>query len=150
MTLKTSRTAWPLWLVANLSYLLLIPLYGFWISRVTRGNPSGSTAADSIGLPVGGLTTKVLMGLPLLNLLLWIVLRRYPGSVQIFQRVRLGNTRIAAAEAVFLISIAGMCLLVLDSVLNADWEFVGIGIVWLYILLCSRAVVLTRMKGSPI
>jgi hypothetical protein len=148
MNFKTPRTAWPLLVAGNLAYLLLIPLYGFWIARVTRGSPSGSTAADSIGLPVDGLTTKLLLGIPVLNFLLWIVLRRYPGPVQVLQRGRLGNTRIGIAEAVFLISITGTGLLVLDSALNADWEFVGMGIAWLYILLCARAVVLARMTRT--
>jgi hypothetical protein len=153
MSIRIPRTAWPLVLPANLSYLLVIPLYGLWITRVTRGNPNGFTDADSIGLPAEALTTQLLLGLPIVNFLLWIVLRRYPGPVELFQRVAVRGLRTGVAEAVFLALIIGMSFLVLDSVLNTDWEFVGVGIVWLYLLLCSRTVVLARLVrgvGVPV
>lgn len=146
--MTTPKKAWPLWLVANVSLLLLIPAYEYWLTRVVREEyQSGmrvSTAADSVGLPVDSLWHLLWILLPL-NLLLWLTLRSYPGRVPLLPRVQLSSWRTAAIEACALLLGGGVLLLIVNSMLHQDWEFALLGLPWLYLVLSIRAVLLARV-----
>lgn len=83
LTLTTPKNRITVAMLAALLYLTAPIVEWFYYStELARG--SYPVNADSIGLPVGLFTIVWLTGLPLVLVVIWFILRSYPGSVSLF------------------------------------------------------------------
>ena len=150
--MTTPKRPWPLWLIANLSMLLTIPVYEFWLTRVLRDQhehqQSVSTAADSAGLPVDSLRSQVVWLLLTLNVLLWLALRSYPGRVPLWRGFRPSNWKTALIDGCAFLLLCVIALVVANSAMHGDWELGILGLPWLFLVFCLRAVFLERAMPS--
>jgi hypothetical protein len=145
--MTTPKRAWSIWILANAATIALIPLYANWLLRVVRADHmTWSTDADSPGLPIGRIAIFVILMLPIINVALWVVLRRYPGAVEALPRLRAdGRHMLVEIVTIGLGALLGFVLV--DSAMAFDWEFFLPALVWLYVVLNVRGIMHARVDS---
>lgn len=146
MSLTTPKHRASLWVLANVSWIAVVPAAALYFNRqLLRG--AYPLEADSIGLPIVGIAMWVITLIFPLNLVWWFLLRRYPG------RVSLRTSSEGLATGPHLIGVLGLicavsCATAAVWAVAADdvWEVTPVFFAWSYITLAMRAAHLAAAR----
>ena len=137
--IHTPRKPWVLWVVSNLSLIAAVPLYALWLRRVLAQPALPPAARDGGDVPtvaIFGVALIIACAIPLVNIGLYFLLRRYPGSTPLLPPL---EPRMVV-ELIYLLGVGLLALGVINTLWAGDLEITLVLGVWFVLLVHFRAV----------
>jgi hypothetical protein len=147
MALTTPKHRASLWIVTNAAWVAVVPAAALYFDRQLRRG-AYPVDADSIGIPIVGIAMWVTVLLLPLNVVWWLLLRRYPGRVPLrtsSEGLRIGPRFISALGLVFAMSCAGAAVWALAD--DAS-EITPVFFAWSYITFAIRAAYVRAVRNG--
>lgn len=147
MWLTSPKHSTVLWLLANVSWIAVVPAAVLYFSR-QQAQGAYPVDADSIGIPIAGIAMLVVTLILPLNLLWFFLLRHYPGRVSLRasgKGVSLGKQLLGVLGVIIALMCATGAVFALGEM---SWEFAPVLFLWSYVALSMRAAYLTKERQS--
>jgi hypothetical protein len=128
-----------LWVVSNLSLIAAVPLYASWLRRALSQPalpPAASDGGDVPTVAIFGIALIIACTIPLVNVGLYFLLRKYPGSTRLLPPLAPRT----AIEIFYLLGLGILAFGVMDTLWAGDWEISLVLGVWFILLIYFRAV----------
>lgn len=140
---RTPKTPWPLWAIATGAYCAG-PFLDSAYYQIMAANGAYPSNADSIGIPIAFNFAGSLLLLPVVALILWWVLSRYPGATALWAWHRERPVASVTWTVVWLLTLLGSLRSVRSDCRVGMWFALPFDCISMYFFACCRAILVVR------